>query len=299
MECHNQLVPNANTEPLLIARFWRRNHFDQEDYWVCTPTFLRLIDRFWFLTWLPATTDLLIRIFRMPEVKLNFRFGLPWTSVISLKFLMRVFSTCNYAGSNSNAYSGRLLMALDFSFRTIFGTPVSNGVEAFVEFWPITAFVGNSSICYYPSFRLSCVYSCSVPRFWAKLALVMGNRRSVPLQEISGEWHLERSIDYGQPTDSKDFSMIGSSVMIAEPFLYASNSVRAKMQCNLRFDSRLCWYQIFRQATTYKKKYSLKSGVNNLAGCSLTSPEELEGIPDRESLPAEDDFFTCPFGVEV
>jgi Fe(3+) dicitrate transport protein len=182
-----------------------------------------------------------------------------------------------------------------FQFRTNLGESVSQGVEAFVEFDPITAFVGNSSIGYI--------------HFFASLAFVHAEYQDFERTTVSnGEIvvsnlagnrveNAPRKINrYGATYRYKDFSMTWQLSDIGETFSDATNSVEP----NAAATSGLIPAYVVQDLSagyTHKKKYTLKSGVNNLADEAYFT-RRAGGYPGPGIMPAEGRTFYMSFGVK-
>jgi Fe(3+) dicitrate transport protein len=182
-----------------------------------------------------------------------------------------------------------------FQFRTNLGTSVSQGVEAFVEFDPITAFVGNSSIGYIHLFA-SLAYINAAYQDFERTSISNGE---IVVSNLAGNQveNAPRKINrYGATYRYKDFSMTWQLSDIAETFSDASNSVEP----NAAATSGLIPAYVVQDLSagyTYKKKYSLKSGVNNLADAAYFT-RRAGGYPGPGIMPAEGRTFYMSFGVK-
>jgi Fe(3+) dicitrate transport protein len=182
-----------------------------------------------------------------------------------------------------------------FQFRTNLGESVSQGVEAFVEFDPITALAGNSSIGYIHLFAsLAFVHAeyqdferTTVSNSEIVVSNLAGNRVENAPQKINR---------YGATYRYKDFSMTWQLSDIAETFSDASNSVEP----NAAATSGLIPAYVVQDLSagyTHKKKYTLKSGVNNLADAAYFT-RRAGGYPGPGIMPAEGRTFYMSFGVK-
>jgi Fe(3+) dicitrate transport protein len=182
-----------------------------------------------------------------------------------------------------------------FQFRTNLGTSVSQGVEAFVEFDPITALVGNSSIGYIHLFA-SLAYINAEYQDFERTSVSNGE---IVVSNLAGnqvENAPQKINRYGATYRYKDFSMTWQLSDIAETFSDASNSVAP----NAAATSGLIPAYVVQDLSagyTYKKKYTLKSGVNNLADAAYFT-RRAGGYPGPGIMPAEGRTFYMSFGVK-
>jgi Fe(3+) dicitrate transport protein len=182
-----------------------------------------------------------------------------------------------------------------FQFRTNLGTSVSQGVEAFVEFDPITAFVGNSSIGYIHLFA-SLAYINAEYQDFERTSISNGE---VVVSNLAGNRveNAPRKINrYGATYRYKDFSMTWQLSDIGETFSDATNSVAPNAAATSGLIPAYS-VQDLSAGYTYKKKYSLKSGINNLTDASYFT-RRAGGYPGPGIMPADGRTFYMTFGVK-
>jgi Fe(3+) dicitrate transport protein len=182
-----------------------------------------------------------------------------------------------------------------FQFRTNLGASVSQGVEAFVEFDPITAFVGNSSIGYIHLFA-SLAYINAEYQDFERTSISNGE---IVVSNLAGNRveNAPRKINrYGATYRYKDFSMTWQLSDIGETFSDATNSVEPNAAATSGLIPAYS-VQDLSAGYTYKKKYSLKSGVNNLTDASYFT-RRAGGYPGPGIMPADGRTFYMTFGVK-
>jgi Fe(3+) dicitrate transport protein len=182
-----------------------------------------------------------------------------------------------------------------FQFRTNLGTSVSQGVEAFVEFDPITAFVGNSSIGYIHLFA-SLAYINAEYQDFERTSISNGE---IVVSNLAGNRveNAPRKINrYGATYRYKDFSMTWQLSDIGETFSDATNSVEPNSAATSGLIPAYS-VQDLSAGYTYKKKYSLKSGINNLTDASYFT-RRAGGYPGPGIMPADGRTFYMTFGVK-
>lgn len=182
-----------------------------------------------------------------------------------------------------------------FQFRTNLGTSVSQGVEAFIEFDPITAFVGNSNFGYIHLFA-SLAYVNAEYQDFARTSVSNGE---IVVSNLAGNRveNAPRKINrYGATYRFKDFSMTWQLSDIGEAFSDASNSVEP----NAAATSGLIPGYVVQDLSagcTLNKKYSLKTGVNNLTDAAYFT-RRAGGYPGPGIMPADGRTFYMTFGVK-
>ena len=182
-----------------------------------------------------------------------------------------------------------------FQFRTNLGTSVSQGVEAFVEFDPITAFVGNSSIGYIHLFA-SLAYINAEYQDFERTSISNGE---IFVSNLAGNRveNAPRKINrYGATYRYKDFSMTWQLSDIGETFSDATNSIEPNAAATSGLIPAYS-VQDLSAGYTYKKKFSLKSGVNNLTDASYFT-RRAGGYPGPGIMPADGRTFYMTFGVK-
>jgi Fe(3+) dicitrate transport protein len=182
-----------------------------------------------------------------------------------------------------------------FQFRTNLGTSVSQGLEAFVEFDPITAFVGNSSFGYIHLFA-SLAYVNAEYQDFERTSIVNGE---IVTNNLAGNRveNAPRKINrYGATYRFKDFSMTWQLSDIGEAFSDATNSVEPNATATSGLIPAYS-VQDLSAGYTYKKKYSLKSGVNNLTNANYFT-RRAGGYPGPGIMPADGRTFYLTFGVK-
>lgn len=182
-----------------------------------------------------------------------------------------------------------------FQFRTNLGTSVSQGLEAFVEFDPITAFVGNSNIGYIHLFA-SLAYVNAEYQDFERTSIVNGE---IVTSNLAGNRveNAPRKINrYGATYRFKDFSMTWQLSDIGEAFSDASNTLEPNAAATTGLIPAYS-VQDLSAGYTLKKKYSLKTGVNNLTNTSYFT-RRAGGYPGPGIMPAEGRTFYMTFGVK-
>lgn len=182
-----------------------------------------------------------------------------------------------------------------FQFRTNLGTSVSQGVEAFVEFDPITAFVGSSSIGYIHLFA-SLAYVNAEYQDFERTSVSNGE---VVVSNLAGnrvENAPEKINRYGATYRYKDFSMTWQLSDIGEAFADASNSVEPNAGATTGLIPAYS-VQDLSAAYTLKKKYSFKTGVNNLTDAAYFT-RRAGGYPGPGIMPADGRTFYFTFGLK-
>ncbi|REG82045.1 TonB-dependent receptor [Algoriphagus antarcticus] len=182
-----------------------------------------------------------------------------------------------------------------FQFRTNLGTSVSQGVEAFVEFDPITAFVGNSSIGYIHLFSSLAFVNAEYQDF-ERTSITNGE---IVVSNLAGNRveNAPRKINrYGATYRFKDFSMTWQLSDIGEAFSDATNSVEPNAAATSGLVPAYS-VQDLSAGYTLKKKYSLKTGVNNLTDEAYFT-RRAGGYPGPGIMPADGRTFYLTFGVK-
>ncbi|WP_296704742.1 TonB-dependent receptor [Algoriphagus sp.] len=182
-----------------------------------------------------------------------------------------------------------------FQYRTNLGTSVSQGVEAFVEFDPITAFVGNSTFGYIHLFA-SLAYVNAEYQDFERTSLSNGE---IVVNNLAGNRveNAPRKINrYGVTYRFKDFSMTWQLSDIGEAFSDATNSVEPNAAAT---SGLIPAYNVqdLSASYTFKKKYSLKSGVNNLSDTAYFT-RRAGGYPGPGIMPADGRTFYMTFGLK-
>lgn len=183
-----------------------------------------------------------------------------------------------------------------FQYRTNLGTSVSQGVEAFVEFDPITALVGSSSVGYIHLFasiaHINAEYQdfqrTSVSNGEIVTSNLAGNRVENAPRKINR---------YGVTYRLKDFSMTWQLSDIGETFSDATNSILPNAAATSGLIPAYS-VQDLSASYTYKKKYSLKTGVNNLTDAAYFT-RRAGGYPGPGIMPADGRTFYVTFGVKI
>ncbi len=182
-----------------------------------------------------------------------------------------------------------------FQFRTNLGTSVSQGLEAFVEFDPITAFIGNSSVGYIHFFT-SLAYVHAVYQDFERTSVSNGE---IVVSNLAGNRveNASRKINrYGATYRFKDFSMTWQLSDIGEAFSDATNSIEPNAAATSGLIPAYS-VQDLSAGYTLKKKYSLKTGVNNLTDTAYFT-RRAGGYPGPGIMPAEGRTFYLTFGVK-
>jgi Fe(3+) dicitrate transport protein len=182
-----------------------------------------------------------------------------------------------------------------FQYRTNLGTSVSQGVEAFVEFDPITAFIGNSNFGYIHLFA-SLAYVNAEYQDFERTSISDGE---IVVSNLAGNRveNAPRKINrYGATYRFKDFSMTWQLSDIGETFSDATNSIEPNAAATSGLIPAYS-VQDLSAGYTYKKKYSLKSGVNNLTNASYFT-RRAGGYPGPGIMPADGRTFYMTIGVK-
>jgi Fe(3+) dicitrate transport protein len=183
-----------------------------------------------------------------------------------------------------------------FQYRTNLGTSVSQGLEAFVEFDPITALLGNSSIGYIHFFA-SLAYVNAEYQDFERTSISNGE---IVASNLAGNRveNAPRKINrYGVTYRIKDFSMTWQLSDIGDAFSDATNSVLP----NAAATSGLVpgyTVQDLSASYTLKKKYTLKTGVNNMTDAAYFT-RRAGGYPGPGIMPADGRTFYVTFGVKI
>ena len=182
-----------------------------------------------------------------------------------------------------------------FQFRTNLGTSISQGLEAFVEFDPITAFIGNSSVGYIHFFT-SLAYVHAEYQDFERTSVSNGE---IVVSNLAGNRveNAPRKINrYGATYRFKDFSMTWQLSDIGEAFSDATNSIEPNAAATSGLIPAYS-VQDLSAGYTLKKKYSLKTGVNNLTDTAYFT-RRAGGYPGPGIMPAEGRTFYLTFGVK-
>ncbi|MHA7130150.1 TonB-dependent receptor domain-containing protein [Algoriphagus namhaensis] len=182
-----------------------------------------------------------------------------------------------------------------FQYRTNLGTSVSQGVEAFVEFDPITAFVGNSTVGYLHLFASLAFINAEYTDF-ERTSVVNGEIVSSNLAGNRVENAPEKINRYGATYRYKDFSLTWQLSDIGDAFADASNSVEPNAAATTGL---IPAYQVqdLSASYTFKKRYTLKSGVNNLTDEAYFT-RRAGGYPGPGIMPADGRTFYFTFGLK-
>lgn len=182
-----------------------------------------------------------------------------------------------------------------FQYRTNLGTSVSQGVEAFVEFDPITAFVGNSNFGYIHIFA-SLAYVNAEYQDFERTIISNGE---IVVSNLAGNRveNAPRKINrYGATYRFKDFSMTWQLSDIGETFSDATNSIEPNAAATSGLIPAYS-VQDLSAGYTLKKKYSLKTGVNNLTDATYFT-RRAGGYPGPGIMPADGRTFYMTIGVK-
>ncbi|MBN3520259.1 TonB-dependent receptor [Algoriphagus lutimaris] len=182
-----------------------------------------------------------------------------------------------------------------FQYRTNLGRSVSQGIEAFVEFDPITAFVGNSTFGYIHLFA-SLAYVNAEYRDFVRTSVIDGE---IVENNLAGNRveNAPRKINrYGATYRFKDFSMTWQLSDIGDAFSDATNSVEPNAAAT---SGLIPAYTVQDLSASYifKKKYSLKSGVNNLSNTAYFT-RRAGGYPGPGIMPADGRTFYITLGLK-
>lgn len=183
-----------------------------------------------------------------------------------------------------------------YQFRTNLGTSVSQGVEAFVEFDPVTAFVGSSSFGYVHLFA-SLAYINAEYQDFERTSVVNGEIITSNLVGNRVENAPRKINRFGATYRYKNFSATWQLSDVGETFSDASNSIEPNENAT---SGLIPAYQVqdFSAAYTFQKKYSLKAGVNNLANESYFT-RRAGGYPGPGIMPADGRTFYLTFGIKL
>jgi Fe(3+) dicitrate transport protein len=149
-----------------------------------------------------------------------------------------------------------------FQYRTNLGQTVSKGLEAYLEFDPIVAFVGKSKVGYLSLFA-SIGYTDAQYVDFKSVSLSNNQLVETNLKGKKVENAPRRINRFGFNYTKKNFTLTWLINQVGETFSDANNTVLAGANAQTGL---IPAYQVMDVSATYKflKKYNVKAGVNNL-----------------------------------
>jgi Fe(3+) dicitrate transport protein len=239
----------------------------------------------------PATTDVIDQNLKDAS-GYNFDFGYRGNVGTFLNFDVNYFylTYANRIGTiaqfNPNGSS--------YQFRTNLGESVSKGVEAYLEFDPVTAFFKSSRYGYLYFFaslaHIDATYKDFKTARVVNGALVEGNLSGNSVENAP------RKINrYGATYRYRDFSLTWQMSDIGEAFSDASNTVTPNAAATTGL---IPAYKVqdLSASLLISKKYTLKAGVNNLTDERYFT-RRAGGYPGPGLMPADGRTFYTTFGV--
>lgn len=149
-----------------------------------------------------------------------------------------------------------------FQYRTNLGQTVSKGLEAYVEFDPIVAFVGKSKFGYVSLFA-SIGYTDAQYVDFKSVSLSNNQLVETNLKGKRVENAPRRINRFGLNYTKKNFTLTWLVNQVGETFSDANNTLVAGANAQTGL---IPAYQVMDVSATYKflKKYNVKAGINNL-----------------------------------
>lgn len=229
----------------------------------------------------PATTDIID-----PNLQdsrgYNIDFGYRGTLFSYLQFDVSYFHL-NYADRIGTIAKTREDGSI-YQFRTNLGNSVSRGVEAYVEFDPITALVGSSRIGYLHLFA-SLAY---VDATYGDFEVTSVSNGQITSRNLNGNQveNAPRKINrYGATYNLGKFSMTWQMSDIGEAYSDASNTVEPNASATVGL---IPSYRVQDLSASWNvwKLHSLRAGVNNLTNESYFT-RRAGGYPGPGIMPAD------------
>lgn len=182
-----------------------------------------------------------------------------------------------------------------FQFRTNLGQSISQGVEAYLEFDPITALFQSSRYGYLHLFASLAHVDARYDDF---IVTAVANG-SIVERNLAGNRveNAPRKINrYGATYRFKDFSMTWQLSDTGDAFADASNTIEPNAAATTGL---IPAYQVqdLSASYTFKKKYSLKAGVNNLTDERYFT-RRAGGYPGPGIMPADGRTFYTTLGIK-
>lgn len=186
-------------------------------------------------------------------------------------------------------------MGQSYRFRTNLGQSISQGVEAYLEFDPITAIFKSSRYGYLHVFASLAHVNAEYQDFLVT-SIVDGNVVERNLEGNRVENAPRKINRYGATYRFKDFSMTWQLSDMGEAFADASNTVEPNAAATTGL---IPAYQVQDLSASYtlKKKYSLKAGVNNLTDDRYFT-RRAGGYPGPGIMPADGRTFYMTLGLK-
>ncbi|WP_026951409.1 TonB-dependent receptor [Algoriphagus mannitolivorans] len=182
-----------------------------------------------------------------------------------------------------------------YNFRTNLGRSVSQGFEGYVEFDPITAFLGSSRFGYLHLFASVAVINATYKDF----AVTSVSNGVISERNLSGNLveNAPRNINrFGATYSLGKFSMTWQMSDISETFSDASNTTTPNAAGTVGL---IPAYQVQDLSASWKvyKQHSLKAGINNLTDERYFT-RRAGGYPGPGIMPADGRTFYLTLGLK-
>ncbi|GMQ30589.1 TonB-dependent receptor domain-containing protein [Algoriphagus confluentis] len=240
----------------------------------------------------PATTDVIDP--NLQDARgYNFDFGYRGKVASYLNFDLSYFflNYDNRIGTLAQANADGSI----FNFRTNLGRSVSQGFEGYVEFDPITAFVGSSRYGYLHLFASVAVINATYKDF----VVTSVSNGEIAERNLAGNEveNAPRNINrFGATYKYGKFSMTWQMSDISETFSDASNTVEPNAAATVGL---IPAYQVQDLSASWNvwKQHSLKAGVNNLTDERYFT-RRAGGYPGPGIMPADGRTFYLTLGLK-
>jgi Fe(3+) dicitrate transport protein len=240
----------------------------------------------------PATTDVIDS--NLQDARgYNFDFGYRGKIASYLNFDLSYFflNYDNRIGTIAQANSNGSI----YNFRTNLGRSVSQGFEGYVEFDPITAFLGSSQYGYLHLFASVAVINATYKDF--EVTSVSNGEISVRNLEGNQVENAPKNINrFGATYSWGKFSMTWQLSDISETFSDASNTATPNASGTVGL---IPAYQVQDLSASWKvwKQHSLKAGINNLTDERYFT-RRAGGYPGPGIMPADGRTFYLTLGLK-
>ncbi|GMQ24868.1 TonB-dependent receptor [Algoriphagus sp. oki45] len=240
----------------------------------------------------PATTDVIDP--NLQDARgYNFDFGYRGKVASYLNFDLSYFflNYDNRIGTLAQANADGSI----FNFRTNLGRSVSQGFEGYVEFDPITAFVGSSRYGYLHLFASVAVINATYKDF----VVTSVSNGEIAERNLAGNEveNAPRNINrFGATYRNGKFSVTWQMSDISETFSDASNTVEPNAAATVGL---IPAYQVQDLSASWNvwKQHSLKAGVNNLTDERYFT-RRAGGYPGPGIMPADGRTFYLTLGLK-
>ncbi|MDX5338675.1 MAG: TonB-dependent receptor, partial [Cyclobacteriaceae bacterium] len=240
----------------------------------------------------PATTDVIDP--NLQDARgYNFDFGYRGKVASYLNFDLSYFflNYDNRIGTLAQANADGSI----FNFRTNLGRSVSQGFEGYVEFDPITAFMGSSRYGYLHLFASVAVINATYKDF----VVTSVSNGEIAERNLAGNQveNAPRNINrFGATYRYGKFSMTWQMSDISETFSDASNTVEPNAAATVGL---IPAYQVQDLSASWNvwKQHSLKAGVNNLTDERYFT-RRAGGYPGPGIMPADGRTFYLTLGLK-